>query len=489
MKKLRNYLLLASISLAIFILTGRIWYWISPGEETPLVKTVRLVVSVVLGLILTVYFGPNLIKRVERLHLVKKVDAETKELRSHFSTWWTIDLLFALVALTLLTATKNWLDPRFLLFATVSILMFVSYFILIELTEIDVLFTSGETETFALVVNNGALVRTIMFSEKFRPSEEDGKWDFVKGKEPKSVLEEEMNARWFGWPWNRQFHPVRLRCHRWKEDVDGKRIKAGTEEKPNHYFEKYIPLYHTHAYVTDEIEVPGMIHVIGAFNFRFRITNPHKAFFMTTDVVNMLNTIVRGVTRQIWATTEYENIRVSKFETDEEDEEDGPSKSQQAETSQDGNLIMGYALMNLMNAELKKYGIKIIDIHLVDVINTREEEVKALRARKLAELHGLAQIEAANKDKEVKLINANATAAANLIIANNDAQTTLIRAEATAKSERKIGGAFYRAHRGDPRAMMAFAVRNSPNLRVLGGNASMLLDGEGEVKPKPTKDK
>jgi hypothetical protein len=66
MKKLRNYLLLASISLAIFILTGRIWYWISPGEETPLVKTVRLVVSVVLGLILTVYFGPNLIKRDER---------------------------------------------------------------------------------------------------------------------------------------------------------------------------------------------------------------------------------------------------------------------------------------------------------------------------------------------------------------------------------------------------------------------------------------
>jgi hypothetical protein len=37
--------------------------------------------------------------------------------------------------------------------------------------------------------------------------------------------------------------------------------------------------------------------------------------------------------------------------------------------------------------------------------------------------------------------------------------------------------------------MMAFAVRNSPNLRVLGGNASMLLDGEGEVKPKPTTDK
>ncbi len=440
-------------------------------EHTSLITTVRIVVSAVLGLVLTVYYADSLMKWVARLHLVKEVDAQTKGFREKLSTWWTTDLMFGLIAVAIIATTRNWLDPYFLVFATLTIVMPILYWALNELTDADVLFTSGETETFALIVNKGALRKIILYSEKFRPSEEKGNWDFVRGKEPMGILEEELNARWKGLWWNRQFYPVMLRCHRWKEDKDGKRIQNGTEPKPDHYFKDYVRLYHTHAYISDEIETPGLIHVMGAFNFRFRITNPHKAFFMTKDVVDMLNTIARGVTRQVWAITKYEDIRVSKFETAEESDEDNLEKLSNTE---DGTLRMGYQLMYLMNAELKKYGIKIIDIHLVDILNTRQEEMVALRAKEINRLLGDANIEAANKAKEVKLINAEAEAKAITIVGT-----------AEARVETKKAGAMYRANKGKAGAMMAYAVRHRDGLKALG-SSSLLIDGKEEEPPKTT---
>lgn len=382
-------------------------------------------------------------------------------MKKYLNTWWVTDVALFILGIILGIATNDWLGAIVLIPITISLLMPILYFIVLGCMQSDTILTSGETETFGLSENNGALVEIILFSDQFHTRKESEmnsefddwrKWDIIRGAEPKSWLEEEMNARWLGMPWNRQLTAVTLRCHRWKNEKDY--IGGGTEEKKGHTFDRRVPLFHTHAYITDEIEIKGNLHVQGAFTFRFRITNPYLAFYQTSDVIVMLDAIAKGVTKEEWSTRGFEDLKSAKFatvrNTGEVKWEDLKPQEQE---------MMGYRLMYFMNAELEKYGIMIIDIHFVDLLDTNEAEREALRAKELAILKGQADVEAARLDAEAM-----------------DLETAAIL-----NREKGLVAAVYEGNGRNAKAMTAYALSRMTNLKAFGGGALVDTRDDGET--------
>ncbi len=385
-------------------------------------------------------------------------------LKKYTNPWWVTAIGFVVLSIAYGTLSGQWLSAFVLLPITLSALMTIFYFTALELAASDTILTSGDTETFGLAENNGDLREIISFSDQYHvrvPGEavpddyqDWNKWDILPGPAPKSWLEEEINAQWLGMPWNRSLASVRLRCHRWNDDKNF--IGGGTSEKHNHTFDRYFPLFHTHAYITDEIEIGGNFHVKGAFTFRFRITNPYLAFYQTSDVIFQLDAIAKDVTRELWATTDFEELKKAKFATITNTGEVTRKQLTAEQLKQ-----MGYRLMLDMNDELNKYGIAIIDIHFVDLVNTRPAEIDALSALRIAELKGLAGVKTAElKAKEF------------------DLETT-----ALVRREKKMAEAVHDGNDGDPKAMMAYAVLRNHGLRAVGAGALVNIGDE----PKPEK--
>lgn len=365
-----------------------------------------------------------------------------------YTNWYWLTVLGLLVFAFISRAVAgSWLSGFFLIPATLSVLMTLFYFGVWGFSQVDLFWSSGGTETFGLLENNGALVDIIMFSDKFHVSND---WKIEEGKsktDPDTWLEHELNATWIGMPWNRQFRPVVMNCHRWKKEERGRYIEGGTERKSDHNFERYTRLFHTHAYVTDTIEIAGNFHVKGGFNFRFRISNPYLAFYQTADVVDMLNTVALSVTRQDWSTMSFDQLRESVFETQ------GSERNSEA---------LGVKMKKLMNKELANYGVLILEIHLVDLMNTDQDEADALKEKKLKELRG----------------------DANIMEAEKEAKAILITATAQAEAEEKVAGAFFKANNGDHRAMTASALSRMKELKAFGSGSSLLIDDKDDSKPK-----
>lgn len=462
MKKLRNYFLLGGFTLLFYLLLGVL------RSGTDSLPILRFVIATILGLVVTVYAAEPLTEMVTKM-LPKSAS------RVKYSKWWITVATLLAIGILYVTITGDWLGPLFLIPITLSILMTLLYIIAFNLAKQDKWWTGGRTESVGIIENNGVLVEPLVFSEDFHarttkgPSQEpeDRKHEIVKGKyQHMTWLEEEINARWIGPTWNRKLKPLTLRCHKWKEH--GKFIQEGTVVKTEgHQNMDYIGLFHTHAYVTDEIEIKGNIRVRAALNFRFRITNAPLVFYRSGDIFEMLNGIAHGVAVQNWAEMSFDDLKRSEFETENEDEKDGERAWE--ELDKEEQSMMGYIMMYRMNDELVKYGLKIVDIHKLDLESSDEAQRKALEALEISNLLG-----------EAKVNDAVYAANANLI---------LLDAEAEGKAN--VATKLLAALDNDPEKMKAFAMTQWEDIQAIGASVILPLrdrkrDEEKEPEKPPT---
>lgn len=456
MKKLRNWLLLGSFTLLFYLLLGMI------RSDNDSLILLRFIIAAILGLVVTVYTADPLTERV-----TKMMPDTTSRIKS--SKWWTTVVTLFVFGIYYVAFTGDWLSPLFLIPITVSIGMTRFYFIALKLAKQDKWWTGGRTESVGIVQNNGVLVEPLVFSEAFHTNQTEGpnaekdpkdrKWEIVLGTQSQTWLEKEINARWIGPTWNRKLKPLTLRCHKWVKS--GSYIEQGTVVKTDgHQNMDYIGLFHTHAYVTDEIEIKGNIQVRAALSFRFRITNAPLVFYRSGDVMEMLQGIANGVAVEKWADITFEDLKKSQFETANEDEKEG--ERDWDDLTDPEKLMMGYIMMYTMNRELVKYGLKIVDIHKLDLQSSDEIQRKALAALEVSNLLGQAKVN-------------------DSIFA---AQGTLIELEAEAEGQAGVARKVSRALGNDPQRMAAFAQTQWKNVQAVGTGVMIPLEPKKQGKEK-----
>lgn len=454
--RLRNFFLLGSFTLLFYLLLGMI------RSDNDSLILLRFVIAAILGLVVTVYAADPLTE-----YATKMLPDTTSRFKS--SKWWTTVATLLTIGIYYVTITGDWLGPLFLIPVTVSIIMIFLYVIAYKLAKRDKWWTGGKTESIGIVHNNGVLVEVLVFSEAFHTNKRQGpnaekdpkqrKWEIVLGQDSKTWLEKEVNARWMGPTWNHKLLPLTLRCHKWVKSGDY--IEHGTVVKTEgHQNMDYIGLFHTHAYVTDEIEIKGNIQVRAALSFRFRITNAPLVFFRSGDIMEMLQGIANGVAVELWAKLSFEKLKESKFETANEDEKEG--EREWKDLTKKEQRMMGYIMMYAMNRELVKYGLKIVDIHKLDLQSSDEIQRKALAALEVSNLLGQAKVN-------------------DSIFA---AQGTLIELDAQAEGKANIATKLMAALDNDPEKIRAFAMTQWENVQAIGTGVVLPLEDRSKDKKK-----
>lgn len=132
-----------------------------------------------------------------------------------------------------------------------------------------------------------------------------------------------------------------------------------------------IPLFHNHAYITPDVEIKGLgvsnnngsedrskLRVRMKFLVRFRIVNPYKALYNTTNIIENLESALLGITKQNADDKTFDNLA-------------------------DGQAYID-SLKDNVNEEIKHYGVKIVGFHFIDLEGADQKTRDALEALKFA---------------------------------------------------------------------------------------------------------
>lgn len=244
--------------------------------------------------------------------------------------------------------------------------------VLFFLSKRGILLNAQPGETVAIVLENNRPIRLMMESVQYDIVK---KWNIVNYEDIKKNVpsykfvkpDQFLGMKWVGIPPFVTLETLRLECKQFSPDNKSV-VPCDELEFTN------VPIFHNHAYITSEVEISGNLRVIMKFLVRFRITNLYKARYVTTNVIDNLESALLAETKAAAEDKHFEKLA------------DGKSYMQK--------------LKDDVNAEIVHYGIKVVGFHFVDIEGADQKTRDALEEVKMAEIKAEALLKAKNAEAE-----------------------------------------------------------------------------------------
>jgi hypothetical protein len=341
---------------------------------------------------------------------------------------------------TLIQWATYWNNPLAIVGETIFSLYVIAYFTVLEYSKARKWFIASETgEQAGILLVNGKPDIMHVFSDNYHA---DG-WEIETGKESSNYFAQLLvkNARWIGPSWQNKMRPVSFVLKEFTKIGDGANTKLVRRKKECNYPDGLVDLFHSHAYITEELEIADNFHVIEYFYLRFRFTNMYEAFINTDYFVHNMEAIVLDCARGVSADKTVDKLR----ELDKKD--------------------FGDRIKELVNTRLSDYGVEVIDVQFIDFDQTRVEEEEAQKAIGIANLKAKALITEKTAEAEGKRL----------------VQKVDVDLEVARVRRMRI------ASKGDPAFVTAYAFTKNTGLKVIGGGVIPTLNIDDPTDQKPDK--
>lgn len=294
--------------------------------------------------------------------------------------------IFAILGVAIIVQIMTtWHNGLSIFLETLFVLYVITYFtILTGSRAVNFFLASEKGEQVGILLSNGQPTTMHVFSDHYHANG----WEILPGKDTIEYLPELIvkNARWIGVNWQNEMLPVSFTLKEFTKIGDGVDSKLVRRKKECLFLDGRVDLFHSHAYITEELEIKDNFHIVEYFYLKFRFTNLYEAIFKTDYFVHNMEAIVLDCAREVSVEKSVDDLRETK-------------KQELAD-----------AIRILANDRLEDYGIEIVDVQFIDFDQTRAEEQEAQKAPGMAKLEAEALITKTNAEAEAHVLRETAKA-------------------------------------------------------------------------------